>query len=195
MAIRHILMGSCYLMAGLFVTACNDAPDAATQSALQTEAATSGCHGPEDCSANELCVAQAGASHKASCVAQCSIDQGDVCPDGEYCARVVGMNGHEAAACVEGSVKSHKSWQRCSHADECNDHENCVALDDTLGARCVPLCTADNACAPEAGSCALHWDGDDGGQSGCVQHCETQQDCEQGWSCEQGEALAGICVR
>lgn len=193
MAYRHHIL-ALILAASALTLACNDAPDAQPR-AQHEGASTLACQGPEDCSADELCVAAQGDEQQASCVAQCSIDQGDVCPEGEYCARVVGMNGHRAAACVEGTVKSHQSWQRCNRPDECNDNENCVALDDVLGARCVPACTADNTCVNQDETCALHWEGEDGAQSGCVQQCATNADCERGWTCQQGSDLTGICVR
>lgn len=187
-----LALGFCILS---LTAACNDAPDAVPNADQSTQNAELGCQGPEDCGADELCVATEGDGQRATCVAQCSVDEGDVCPEGEYCARVVGMSGDEAAACVPGSPKSHQSWQRCSAASECSDSESCVTLDNALGARCVPLCNAQDRCADASLSCSLHWDGVEGPQAGCAQTCETSADCERGWTCKHGTGLAGLCVR
>lgn len=193
MGYRHQLL-ALILAAAALSAGCNDAADA-QHDAQHLAAEHEGCHGPEDCSEDELCVAAAEDERQASCVAQCSIEQGDVCPEGEYCARVVGMNGHRSAACVQGTNKSHQSWQTCHRPDECNDNERCVVLDDVLGARCVPSCTADDGCVNAEESCTLHWESDEGSQSGCVQQCASNADCERGWNCQQGADLTGICVR
>lgn len=177
------------------LAACNDAGDANDHVELSVESKSGECRGPEDCAQDELCVASDGSSADAACVARCSIEDGDVCPVGEYCAKVIGMSGDRAAACIEGTVESQQSWQNCANHDECSEGESCVDLDEVLGARCIPSCDVDDNCANAGDECALHWDGEHGPQSGCVRQCEGDADCAAGWSCTRGESVSGICVR
>lgn len=195
MALRGTFLLCSFLVSGLLV-ACNDAADDNRGGVTQEQAANDGaCRGPEDCDQGELCVAEEEASSHGRCVDRCSLDDGDVCPVGEYCAAVIGMNGHRDAACVEGEAGNSKSWQRCESADACSAHEDCVELDPTVGPRCVPSCHNDEDCEQEGARCALHWDSDDGAESGCVQQCQSNADCDGGWTCQYGDALSGICVR
>lgn len=179
----------------VLLAACNDAGDSTSQVESHVESERTGCHGPEECSQDELCVASDDSSANASCVARCSIEDGDVCPVGEYCAKVIGMSGDHAAACIEGTVESQKSWQNCTNHDQCSDGESCVELDEVLGARCIPSCDVDDNCADTNEVCALHWDGEHGAQSGCVRQCEDDEDCAVDWQCRRGADVSGICVR
>lgn len=179
----------------LLISACNDAGETAGEADMRASVQTAGCHGPEDCEESELCVATEAASESATCVARCSIEDGDVCPVGEYCAKVIGMQGDHAAACIEGTVESQQSWQRCTTHDECSDGEGCVDLDEVLGARCIPSCDIDETCVNADEECALHWDGEHGPQSGCVRQCESDLDCGAEWRCMRGASVSGICVR
>lgn len=155
----------------------------------------SGCLGAEDCRAGELCVADGVNENYGSCVAQCSIEDGDVCPVGERCAHVIDAQGERAAACVLGTVTSQDTWAACDSRDACAANEDCLQLDDVLGARCVPSCSPDGSCERPGDACALHWEGEDGPESGCVQRCSSTLDCEPGWRCEQDASVAGLCVR
>lgn len=193
MALRGTIL-LCSLLFPAVILACNDAADEDHARSAQDHGATESCQGPEDCVDDELCVAPHD-DEAASCVARCSLDDGDVCPVGEYCAAVVGMNGHRDAACVEGHIESQKSWQRCESADACSEDESCVELDPAIGPRCVPACQGDDHCKDSTQRCALHWDGQNGDESGCVQSCERDADCSDGWTCQHGETLSGLCVR
>lgn len=154
-----------------------------------------GCQGAEGCNAGELCVADGANADYGNCVAQCSIEDGDVCPVGERCAHVIDAQGERAAACVPGKVASQDTWQRCDSRDACSGNEDCLHLDDVLGARCVPACNPDGSCERPGDACALHWSGPNGDESGCVQSCSADSECDIGWRCEQGASVAGLCVR
>lgn len=154
-----------------------------------------GCQGAEGCRAEELCVADGANPSHGRCVAQCSIEDGDVCPVGERCANVIDARGERAAACVPGEVPSQGTWQRCDSRDACGGNEDCLYLDDVLGARCVPSCNPDGSCERAGDECALHWEGSNGAESGCVRSCTTNSECAAGWRCEQGASVAGLCVR
>lgn len=198
--ILHRLTLAGTLASLVFLVACDEGADTRrVQADVGYNAdvgAEIGCHGPEDCAAGELCVASnTGDRVAGECVAQCSIEAGDVCPVGERCAPVIDAQGSRAAACVPGVVASQDTWQRCDSREACGTGEDCLYLDDVLGARCVPSCNPDQSCRNAGDVCALHWEGPNGQESGCVRSCESDEACGRGWRCELGASIAGLCVR
>lgn len=194
--LRLLPLSALCLLVGMSI-GCNDATEMqrgngaarAVNTAMQ-------CQGPADCGADELCVVDPHDPFASSCMQRCSVTHGDVCPVGEHCAPVVGVEaGERAAACIPGATPSQKSWQSCNDQLDCGDGESCLYLDAKLKARCVPACNPDDSCRRSSEACILHWDGDRRASSGCAHSCEIDADCESGWHCAQGESIQGLCVR
>lgn len=187
---------------GLAVTlaGCDDSGDTGADlgesehGAIEIVLPEGGCFDASSCEDSEICVASLGEAF-GQCVSSCSVEDGDVCPRGEYCTRVIDASGARAGACVTGEVVSQDTWQSCDDRASCSVNESCVHLDEALGARCVPSCNPDGTCQRPADQCLLRWEGEHGAENGCAQRCTSGDDCDAGWRCELGATIPGICVR
>lgn len=183
----------------LLLHACDDGGDvrrhASDVSIDDASGAFEGCSAHEDCEPGTLCVATSDAASSGTCVAACSLEAGDVCPVGERCTAVVDDEGLRHGACMLAPATANRAWRACSASLGCGEGEQCVNLDDALGARCVPSCGQDGTCQNASERCMIQWDGGLGPQSGCAQACRDSRQCEAGARCVQTGGDAGLCVR